>query len=247
MKKETIWLIVWAALIIVSCKRNDDPEIVVVKGRLMQDSNTPIENLDIELVKVTSGRADPNAIVDDLGTFTTDEKGKFRFEYERDLLNVGGTSCNEEAEGLRLRRASGGQDIFTCFPSNEDISGVFYTNTNSLLRLEIIDTIGAGDTLFVPYPPLDDSDPHFIEITDTLDRVYSYFFVVGPRSTYTYEYETTLYNQQYNGLKSTFHGSEDFQWFLSGDSTYNTRLATTRLRGRPYRDTITITNLYITN
>jgi hypothetical protein len=247
MKKEAIWLIVWAALIIVSCKRNDDPEIVVVKGRVMLDASTPIENLDIELVKVSTGRADPNAIIGALGAFTTDEKGKFRFEYERDLLNVGGATCNEEVEGLKLRRASGGQDIFTCFPSNQDISGIFYTNTTSLLRLEIIDTIGAGDTLFVPYPPLDDSDPHFIEITDTLDRTYPYFFVVGPKSTYTYQYETALNNQQYNGFKSTFHGPEFFQWFVSGDSTYNTRLEDTRLRGKPYRDTITITNLYINN
>lgn len=246
MGKGAFMLLAWAAIAFISCNKNNDPEQIEITGRLMQSSTDAWANVDLELVEVYNGIGTNNVVnTNILGEATTNDGGKFRFVYGSNTRTLGGSTCNENEDGLLLRFANSGKTIFSCFPSNQDISVILYTGTKSLLTFRVIDTISAGDTLFFPYAPIDSNDAHYIQLTDSNGLTYPYFFVTGPKSSFSHTYETSIYTQQYNGLSGNHRAKEIFQWFTRGDSIAHTRLESWRPKGRPYLDTITLSNIYL--
>lgn len=246
MGRRAFMLLAWAAIAFISCKKNKDLEQIEITGRLMQSTTDAWANVDLELVEVYNGIGTADGVnTNILGEATTNDRGKFRFVYESNTRTLGGSECNENEDGLLLRFSNSGKTIFSCFPSNKDISIILYTGTMSLLTFRVLDTISAGDTLFSPYAPVDSNDAHYIQLTDSNGFTYPYFFVTGPKSSFSHTYEAYIYTKQYNGLQGSYRGEEAFQWFIRSDSTNYTRLETWRPKGKPYRDTITLSNLYL--
>jgi len=237
MGKRAFMLLAWAAIAFISCNKNKDLEQIEITGRLMQSTTDAWANVDLELVEVYNGIGTADGV-------NTNILGEAK-TYESNTRTLGGSECNENEDGLLLRFANSGKTIFSCFPSNQDISVILYTHKKSLLTFRVIDTISAGDTLFSPYAPVDSNDAHYIQLTDSNGLTYPYFFVTGPKSSFSHTYEANIYTQQYNGLQGSYRAQEAFQWFIRSDSATYTRLENWRPKGQPYRDTITLTNLYL--
>lgn len=243
MGRTQFGLMLWAAMALFSCKTTDKQNFEV-SGRLMKNTTDGIDGLSLELVEMQFYPNTNSSIETVHDTYLTREGGKFRFTYEISNRDVEGITCTDNNEGLYLRNATTGKYYFKCFPTNKDIYSLIYTGKNSLLTISIADTLSAGDTLFVPYAPLDSADAHYIVLTDTAGNSYPYFFLVGPQQPQSLTLETMFNNNVYEGLFEYHHGQELFQWFVKGDTNEHYGLETWRPRGLPYRDTILLHNLY---
>jgi hypothetical protein len=141
----------------VGCKK--EPEKFKIKGRVM-DGTTGQRFKGLTFTVYTKGGT-ANKIIDDLGSFTTNDSGDFEFMYDR----IKGISANSISVINNFMK-------FKDIPLNKDVDKVFYKST--LGKFKIIcncPNIKNTDTLFVGYSKLN-SNNVFRQVIDTLTNVY---------------------------------------------------------------------------
>jgi len=217
---------------------------IVVFGNLMFDEDSALAN-QIVVLAIDYVRR-PN--VDDqfvdfvnLDSDTTDENGFFSFTYKTNNKVVGADTCGEEfAEGLHMR--AGNEILFSCFPSNRNISDLqIYTTQEMNLTL----TINLGnvdqDTVFFNYAPLDTLHPNYIERIDANGRRHVLFYAIAsPTKTIIASYTARLKNGQYEGLSEQKRGIEAIRYGIGFNAYEEAQTKTWRPEGKPFTDQLEI-------
>jgi hypothetical protein len=156
----------------LGCKK--EPEKFKIKGRIM-GGTTGFKYKGLTFTVHTKGGA-ANKIIDDLGTFTTNDSGDFEFMYEK----IKGISANSISAISTFTK-------FENIPINQNVDKVFFKS--SLGKFKVIcncPNIKSSDTLFVSYSKLNSSNV-YRQVIDTVTNVtngYSYIINTPPNSEF---------------------------------------------------------------
>jgi hypothetical protein len=217
---------------------------IVVSGNLMFDGDSTKANQRVFLIlEYVRSPAMSSEYLDQiiLDEDTTDENGFFSFTYKQNNKIVGSDTCgNNYAEGLRM--SSGNNTVFSCFPSNRNLTDLeIYTIQDLTLNLTINLGIVDSDTIFFNYPPLDTLHPNYIERFDSNGGRHQLFYALSsPNKTIIASYSAQLKNGRYEGFSSQRRGFESIKYAIGFDAYLNAKVKSWRPEGKPFTDQLEI-------
>jgi hypothetical protein len=149
----------------VGCKK--EPEKFKIKGRVM-DGTTGQRFKGLTFTVHTKGGT-ANKIIDDLGSFTTNDSGDFEFMYDR----IKGISANSITVINNFMK-------FKDIPLNKDVDKVFYKSTLGKYKVNCdFSNIKSSDTLFLEYAKMNGIE--LVRAIDTLTNLRSNDFFIYSR------------------------------------------------------------------